>query len=287
MTYLSTLGVLLLAGFLIKYYFLDPLFSGPLTHIPRPKLFALTKWRLAFEDWNASRTHTIQQLHRKYGPAVRIGPSEVSFNSLTALRTIYGPGSRFGRTEFYRMFDVYGEQNLFTFHSAKAHGDRKRILSNAYSKSSVLREPTTLMVEEKVRQYLHLIESEPQHVSEIFTTLHYYSLDNITNFIYGKHGSTSALLGTPAHRALISDIVHPSRRRLSWFLVHFPTLTKWLYARTGLLAMVVEPALPMQQPTTYTGIREYAFNAFQSFRSDPKGNTVLRFSLKCRMLIES
>ncbi|KAM0329799.1 hypothetical protein ACHAQA_003963 [Verticillium albo-atrum] len=152
--------------YLIKSFVLDPLFLSPLSSIPGPKPFALTRWRLAYEDWNATRTRTIKRLHSEYGPAVRIGPNEVSFNSLTALRTIYGPGSRFGRTGFYRMFDVYGEQNLFTFHSTKDHGQRKKLLSHAYAKSVVLKEPTTRLVEEKARQYLKLIESEPQGISD-------------------------------------------------------------------------------------------------------------------------
>ncbi|KAF4994608.1 hypothetical protein FDECE_13065, partial [Fusarium decemcellulare] len=255
---------------LLKYLFLDSLFLSPLRRLPGPKLFALTRWRLAFEDWKGTRTRTINQLHLKYGPAVRIGPNEVSFNSLSALRTIYGPGSRYGRTSFYRMFDVYGEQNLFTFHSPKEHGDRKKLLSHAYSKSVLLKEPTTSMVEEKTRQYIELIDSEPEHISDIFHTLHYFSLDNITEFIYGKYGATSALKGTTHHRGLIADIMHPSRRRLSWFIIHFPAFTKWLYTRSRFIHQLIKPLLPMQQPTTYTGIRAYALQAFQDFRADPK-----------------
>lgn len=256
------------AALLVKHFLLDPLILSPLKHIPGPKLFAVTKWRLAYEDWKGTRTRTIYHLHQKYGPAVRIGPNEVSFNSLAALRTIYGPGSKFGRTTFYRMFDVYGEQNLFTFHSPKEHGDRKKLLSHAYSKSAVLKPATTKMVERKVRQYLDLIESEPELVSEIFSTLHYYSLDNITAFVYGKYGATAAIRGSKMHRALISDILHPSRRRLSWFIVHFKAFTKWLYQQTGFTAQLVKPVLPMQQPTTYTGIRAYALGAFKSFRAE-------------------
>ncbi|KAI9172819.1 putative sterigmatocystin biosynthesis P450 monooxygenase STCB [Paramyrothecium foliicola] len=253
---------------LIKYLFLDTLIFSPLSHVPGPRFFAVTKWRLAYEDWKGTRTRTIYRLHQEYGPAVRIGPNEVSFNSLTALRTIYGPGSRYGRTTFYRMFDVYGEQNLFTFHSPKEHGDRKKLLSHAYSKSSILRPEITSMVEAKARQYLELIENEPGHISEIFSTLHYYSLDNITDFVYGKYGATFALQGSKSHKQLIADIVHPSRRKLSWCLVHFNWLTKWLYQQTGLMGRLVKPILPMQQPTTYTGIRGYALQAFKDFRAD-------------------
>ncbi|KAM0343789.1 hypothetical protein ACHAPU_008217 [Fusarium lateritium] len=254
--------------FLLKHFLLDPLILSPLKHIPGPKSFAATKWRLAYEDWKGTRTRTIYRLHQEHGPAVRIGPNEVSFNSLSALRTIYGPGSKFGRTSFYRMFDVYGEQNLFTLHSPREHGDRKKLLSHAYSKSAVLKPATTRMVEKKARQYLDLIESEPDHVSEIFSTLHYYSLDNITEFVYGKYGATAAVRGSKMHRELISDILHPSRRRLSWFIVHVKAFTKWLYQQTGLVAYLVKPVLPMQQPTTYTGIRAYALQAFKSFRAE-------------------
>lgn len=253
--------------FLAKYLLLDPLVLSPLSRIPGPKSFAVTKWRLAYEDWKGSSTRTIDQLHRKYGPVVRIGPDRVSFNSLSALRTIYGPGSRYGRTGFYRMFDVYGEQNLFTFHSPVDHGQRKKLLSHAYSKSVILKEPITRMVEEKAKEYMSLIEKEPGHISEIFSTLHYYSLDNITEFLYGKYGSTSALKGVKSDRALISDILDPARRKLSWFTVHLPGLTKWLYTRTNMLEAIVRPALPMQKPATYTGIRAFALQAYRNFRS--------------------
>lgn len=254
--------------YFIKVFLIDPVILSPLRRVPGPKSFAITKWRLAYEDWRGRRTQTIAQLHSKYGPAVRIGPKEVSFNSVTALKTIYGPGSRFGRTTFYRMFEVYGEQNLFTFHAPEEHGTRKKLLSHAYSKSVILQDKTTRMIEEKARRYIELIDSELNGVSDVFLTLHYYSLDNITRFIYGDSGSTFALQGSEAHRALISDIMHPSRRRLSWCWVHIPSITRWLYSRTGRMQKVVRHILPMQLPTTYTGIRTYALHAFNKFKLD-------------------
>lgn len=260
--------LLALPIFLLTYFLLTPLVLSPLSRVPGPKSFALTKWRLAYEDWMGTSTRTINRLHQQYGTAVRIGPNVVSFNSLAALRTIYGPGSIYGRTGFYRMFDVYGRQNLFTFWSATEHGRRKKLLSHAYSKSVILKEPIASMVEEKARKYMSLIESEQDHTSEIFTSLHYYSLDNITEFIYGKYGSTSAMEGSESHRALISDILDPARRRLSWFAVHLPAFTRWLYTRTGIMEAVLRPFLPMQKPATYTGIREFALQSYKRFHSD-------------------
>lgn len=190
--------LILLAGLVAAVYqfIIDPLFLNAKSKIPGPKLFALTKWRLALEDYKGTRTRSIQALHLKYGPIVRIGPNEVHCNSLNALRTIYGAGSGFERTSFYRMFDVYGRQNLFTFHTVKEHSDRKKLVANAYSKSLMLKGPAAAMVKDKVSRYLTLIESFGDQPHEIFSSLHYFSLDAITHFLYGSnYGGTSALVG--------------------------------------------------------------------------------------------
>lgn len=43
------------------------------------------------------------------------------FNSLASLEKMYGAGSGFERTSFYRMLDAYERQNLFTFADTKRH----------------------------------------------------------------------------------------------------------------------------------------------------------------------
>lgn len=244
-------------------------FKSPLRGIPGPRSFALTKWRLAIEDWKGSRTRKINALHGEHGPVVCIGPNEVSFNSLTALQTIYGAGSKAQRSNFYRMFDVYGRQNLFTFGPWEAHAQRKKLLSHAYAKSAILKGPGATMVEEKTSKFLKLLNTDMVTASEIFTSLHYFSLDAITAFLYGpKHGGTSALTGTACDRALLNDIIDPSRRRLSWFWIHLPVLTSWLYTRQGLFEQIVTKLklLPMQKPTTYTSIRIHALDAWNRFK---------------------
>lgn len=244
-------------------------FFGPL-HVPGPRLYALTSWRLAYEDWKGTRTRTIHQLHQKYGPVVRIGPNEVSFNSLSALKTIYGAGSGFERTSFYRMFDVYGKQNLFTFATPKEHGSRKKLLNHAYSKSSILKNFASA-IQEKAYQYMMMLEKERVQASEIFTSLHYYSLDNITDFLYGSPGATSALSGSAADRQLLDDVLDPARRKLSWFATHFPRYIKWVMTRTDVAERIVTSLgmLPQRKPTVYTGIRKHALKAWEVFLKLP------------------
>ena len=252
-------------GLALHHWIIEPLLLNPLSRIPGPKAFALTKWRLSFEDWKGHRTRKINELHQKYGPAVRVGPNEVAFNSLSALRTIYGAGSGFERTPFYDMFDAYGKKNLFTFYSSKDHGERKKLVAHAYSKSLMLKGHVAKMIQGKAKEYLNMLERDQGSENEIFTSLHYFSIDAISDFVYGEWGRTNCLGGVQGDRDLLNDIVDVSRRRLSWFAVHFPGFTKWLYSRTGIAEKIAQRFYPMQKPTTYTGIRAHALQSWTTF----------------------
>ena len=220
----------------------------------------------------AAQSHTINKLHREFGPVVRIGPNEISFNSLSATRAIYGAGSGFERTSFYRLFDAYGRPNLFTFASGQLHRERKKLVSHIYANQTVLSAHFSTLVKRKVAGFLDLLEREPELGSEIFASLHYFSFDAISEFVYGPlHGGTNALSGSKHSRDLIQDILNPARRRLAWFGVHFPAYTKWITTRTGLLENLLTSAgvMPMKKPFTYTGIRQHALKAFHSFKNAP------------------
>lgn len=269
----------LLIGFLITapvvvlvFFTLASLHDPALRQVPGPKLYALSRWRLALDAWRARMVPKIHQLHLSYGPVVRIGPNEISFNSLTALRTIYGAGSIFERTRFYRMFDVYARPNLFTFGPVKQHRERKKLLSHIYSNQVVLGSFSSALVREKVAAYLDMLETEPHNAYEIFSSLHYFSLDTISRFVYGPdHGATRALSAIPADRALLDDILHPSRRRLAWFAVHLPSYTRWVTTQIGAMERLVTSfgLVPMKKPFVYSGIRDHALKAFYSFNKAP------------------
>lgn len=240
-----------------------------LQHVPGPASYAATRFRLAIDAWNTRSVHSIRDLHIRYGPVVRVGPNQISFNSLSALRTIYGAGSGFERTSFYRMFDAYGKPNLFTFASGVDHRNRKKLVSHMYSNQYLLEQRCVDMVRRKVQGFLDMLKNEPDMAGEIFTSLHYFSFDAISEFVYGpKHGGTSSLAGNKVDRRLIDDILDPHRRRLAWFFIHLPGYTKWVTTRTGLAERVVNflGLVPMKKPFTYSGIRRHALEAFYRFK---------------------
>ncbi|KAK2752290.1 hypothetical protein FQN55_007330 [Onygenales sp. PD_40] len=262
----------LLLALLVLHSIYTNLLASPLRRVPGPKSYALTKWRLAYDDYIGERTRAIEALHNKYGDVVRVGPNEVSFRSLAALKRIYGAGSGFQRGAFYRMFDVYGRQNLFTFAGMREHGARKKLLNHAYSKTSILSPRNTTMVQEKTAQFLSLIASEATRTNngplEIFSALHYFSLDSISKFVYGPAsggGATACLTGSAKDRTLLDAIFNPARRRLTWFSVHLPSLTNWLYTRAGVMGRLITSLhlLPMSRPSTFEGIRAHGLAAVQ------------------------
>lgn len=277
----GTVITILVGAVYLLYFLLQRLLLGSLAKLPGPKLYALTSWRLAYDDWLGERTRRIYQLHQRYGPAVRIGPSELSFNSLSALRTIYGAGGGFQRTSFYRMFDAYGKQTMFTFGPAHVHAQRKKMLAHFFAKSTVIKGHTATLIQDKVRGYLALLSDERDGISEIFNGLHYLSFDATSDFLYGKYGRTNALGQNDDDKSLIDDMLNHDRRYLSWFVVHFPQFTRWLYSHTGISRRMLQPFLPMQPPTTYSAIRQHALKAWHSFSDQTKASERDRTLVEC------
>lgn len=51
---------------------------------------------------------TIISLHRKHGPLVRTGPAELSVADLSAIKKIYGPGTKFRKGDWYSVWYLRG-----------------------------------------------------------------------------------------------------------------------------------------------------------------------------------
>lgn len=82
---------------------------APLSKLPGPWYSLFSDAFLMYREFSAQRRVYIHELHKTYGPVVRLGPNEVSFTSLEALKEIYqSGGSGYDKTEFYNLFIQYG-----------------------------------------------------------------------------------------------------------------------------------------------------------------------------------
>lgn len=170
---LSLVAAIAIAG--IAGLAIERLVISPLAKIPGPKIAALTQWWMIYHEFNGDRTITIQKLHEKYGPVVRVSPTEVCFNNPEGVKDIYGAGSQFPKSHFYDLFMYYGERNMFTTLTKKEHGDRKKMISDRYSKSYVMQSAIEASVQARVQEFMEQITKIK--VMDMYMYLHYYALE--------------------------------------------------------------------------------------------------------------
>lgn len=84
---LPYLFVLIIAALSVLCFY--RLFLHPLAHIPGPKLAAVSNAWYAYHARNGRVRELGKGLHKLYGPAVRVGPNEVWFDSKDAFQAIY------------------------------------------------------------------------------------------------------------------------------------------------------------------------------------------------------
>jgi hypothetical protein len=172
---LSLIAAIAIAG--IAGLAIERLVISPLAKVPGPKIAALTQWWIIYHEFNGDRTVTIHKLHEKYGPVVRVSPTEVSFNNPEGVKDIYGAGSQFPKSHFYDLFMYYGERNMFTTLTKKEHGDRKKMITDRYSKSYVMQPAIEASVQARVEEFMAQIKKSK--ILDMYMYLHCYALEYI------------------------------------------------------------------------------------------------------------
>ena len=110
--YPSAIGGLLIAllsfATFIYRFLLYPLFFSPLSKIPtaHPTSAFCSAW-ITWVRYQRRENETLQAVHERKGPVVRLGPGELSVNCVRdGIQTIYGRG--FEKHSWYRSFENFG-----------------------------------------------------------------------------------------------------------------------------------------------------------------------------------
>ncbi|KAJ4419122.1 hypothetical protein N0V82_005135 [Gnomoniopsis sp. IMI 355080] len=149
------------------------LFLHPLAHIPGPRLAALTWWyEFYFDSIQPGRyVFKIQELHKRYGPIIRVTPDEIHISDVGFLDTIYAPSSSPRDKYEYQLRSLRVPGGVGTTPSLDVHRKRREALSPFFSKRNVLfLEPT---ITEKVQQLCQLLSKHaskqtPVNLSDVF-----------------------------------------------------------------------------------------------------------------------
>lgn len=105
--YLSLLALVLVVATVVRNRWFHPL-----SRFPGPFLASQTDlWRV-YQLWTRRMPATLIQLHEKYGPVVKYGPNDLSFQSVAAINPIYKSGRKVIKSDFYDGFTTF-HPNLF------------------------------------------------------------------------------------------------------------------------------------------------------------------------------
>ena len=94
---LAIFGVV--TGLFVTYHVLQYVLD-PLRDVPGPLLARFTRLWYLRELYRGHYEKTNLEIHRKYGPIVRIAPGEYSVDDVQATKEIYGHGSKFVKVRY-------------------------------------------------------------------------------------------------------------------------------------------------------------------------------------------
>ncbi|RDW60060.1 putative cytochrome P450 67 [Coleophoma crateriformis] len=138
--FVATIVYFLSATFVAYLFFLAAyrLTFHPLAKYPGPFLAKITDWYSVYHAWKGDRHLEFWRCHEKYGPVFRYGPSSLSINTNTALKTIYGHRANVKKSQFYSVFPP--TKDTFNTHSSidkASHARKRRVLSHAFSDTAI------------------------------------------------------------------------------------------------------------------------------------------------------
>ncbi|KEF54935.1 uncharacterized protein A1O9_09378 [Exophiala aquamarina CBS 119918] len=133
----APLGALLFCGLSFVFY---RLYFHPLEHVPGPLLAKLSGWWRTLHYLRGSWHEDILELHRKYGPIVRIAPNELSVVDAHVTKQLYGHGHNAEKTSWYKTWDLPDSSpSLFSTRQKKVHAVLRKRVSGAYSMSAIIK----------------------------------------------------------------------------------------------------------------------------------------------------
>ncbi|KUI61166.1 Versicolorin B desaturase [Cytospora mali] len=110
--------------------------NHPFTKYPGPVLAKFTNLYGAYHAWKGDIHLDMHRCHLKYGDRVRYAPDRILINTPQALHDIYGHGAPVRKFPGYQALSSHAA-NTLTMSDKVQHALRRRVLSQAFSESSL------------------------------------------------------------------------------------------------------------------------------------------------------
>ncbi|KAF3927103.1 hypothetical protein AA313_de0207183 [Arthrobotrys entomopaga] len=182
-----TVPIILTAG-LVVYYITNAiyhLYFSPLSKIPGPWYTAVSSLWLTQQTLAGKRIFAVHALHKKYGPFVRISPTEIAICDIDVVKQIHSTQDPYRKSDWYgRLTD--GIDATFAILPNEAHKARRRAWGNVWSNSYMM------TMEPVIRKYVDMCaekinrEVEAGGRPDLMRWLQFMTTDIIAEISYGK-----------------------------------------------------------------------------------------------------
>ncbi|KAB5578026.1 cytochrome P450 [Coniochaeta sp. 2T2.1] len=168
-------------------------YASPLRKYPGPFLASFSRlWKVI--STASGRTHLQHiELHRKYGPVVRIAPNEVSIASPEAARNLLSAGKGFHKTDFYGVFPPPENPDIFTEVREDVHAQKKRVANVPYSMAAM--QQLSPFINDTIELFMRKIDEHraanvgagPKgKVFDLGAYLHYFAFDVLGEVAFSR-----------------------------------------------------------------------------------------------------
>ncbi|KAJ5121867.1 hypothetical protein N7526_008804, partial [Penicillium atrosanguineum] len=214
-------GFILLFGFIVGQGLLSPL-----SKVPGPWYTRFTSLWLKYQEFTANRRESIHALHKKYGPVVRLGPNEVSFTSLDAIKEIYASGgSGYDKTEFYSLFKQFKTKTMFSTLPRDEHSKRKRLFAERYAMTNVMKAKPLAAINERALTFVSQCTEAGKKSVDVYVLLHCYALDCVTHFMFSPGGLKS--LNVQKDFDIMQELTYHQSLQKNLLEYYLPTLAPY------------------------------------------------------------
>ncbi|KAF7519363.1 hypothetical protein G7054_g13113 [Neopestalotiopsis clavispora] len=200
--------------------------SSPMAKLPGDWITKFTDIPFRYNTVKGRRPKWVQSLHEKYGPIVRISPTEASFQDVTTTREMYRVKGEYLKGEFYDKL-ANGQVSVFSTRDTGIHKRQRRLLSSEMSESSLQKHLP--VVETKVRLAIQRMQEEMQqrNTTDVFHWFLSMATDVIGELSFGRSfdmletGGADALPQKSEYIKNLQDVA-----RIGGIISTFPILVK-------------------------------------------------------------
>lgn len=161
------------------------LFTSSLRTIPGPWYSRFTHLVLKYHIVTGKRIYYVDQLHRTFGPVVRIAPGEVAVSDLEGYAAIHKIGSGFFKSPWYDVVNSK-ESGIFGERNPHAHAQRRRLFAQAFS-NTALQKNWAEHVRHKAERAVERIRDDAQAgEADIFKWWTLMATDVVAHLAFGE-----------------------------------------------------------------------------------------------------